>query len=199
MMSNRHARQARVTRVALGGLLSASLLGCGPSASRIQINVYPADSEDPKRYAVRFDECWFLQDESHDYHIVARAVTRPESPDVAPIEEWLAIRVYWRPKPAKTHDNPGQTDATLHYLVKTGAGSAVYAGTGFVYAKKRWPSPDLQVAIERAQWRLVSATGDAPSALAPALVTGQLIAAENRAVTTDLLRNVQLAAAAAQR
>lgn len=191
MMNNPRLAANGVAWLAAGLLCLAA--GCVPAASRIQVYAFADDAAKVERYAVRFDECWFLKDESHDQHIVARAVTPAESPDEHAIEETLAIHLYWRPKPAKTHDNPDQSDATIHYVVRSGRGLAIYAGTGFVYTLKRWPNPNLQVQIERAHWRLLAAVGDAPRTLAPARITGLLIAANDPPAVTSALHALRLA------
>jgi hypothetical protein len=170
----------------------SGLAGCGPGASRIQIQSYYYGTP-PNTLRVGFDECVYRQDPSRDYHIVARSKMSAAAEDAAPVEELLEVHVYWRPKPSKTHDDPTSTNATLRYVVRAGKDIAVYAGTGFVYAEKPRFSANLNAAIERADWRLESRSGDMPEALGPARVTGTLIATEDLPRTVELQQGVRMA------
>jgi hypothetical protein len=170
--------------------------GCGRPSARIELISYK-DPYFPEPYAVQFAECAYQIDACGDYHIVGRATDSPGNPGNGAITQLLHVHLFWKPTPGKTFADETSNDATIRYAIITDSGTAVYAGTGFVYPKHRWFDSDVVGKLECAQLRLESQFGDAPDLLGDTRLTGILVAEQNRNLTVEVRRELELHAAGA--
>jgi hypothetical protein len=175
-------------------LLLGMLAGCGPwgfGGSQVKLVSY-RDPYFPETYRVKFQQCAFRSDASNDVHIAARAVSNADSPDDQ-ITQYLHVHMFWQPRPGRTAVEDTMTDATIRYVVVTRTGTAVYAGTGFVFPKREGKS--LIAAIESANLRLLTRVGEVPELLGDARLTGKLVARQDEHATVDTVRELDLRAA----
>ena len=178
--------------------LWASASGCGRPSATIELVSYK-DPYFPEVYTVEFSECAYQVDAGGDYHFVGRTTREPEDGASGPITQLLYVHVFWKPRPGKTFTDKTNNDATIRYAIITDSGVAVYAGTGFVYPKRKRFGSDVVARLERARLRLESLVGQAPELLGDARLTGKLVANQDANLTVDVRRELELHAAGASR
>lgn len=180
-------------RIAVAALLPVLVWGCGRPTGTLALTSYK-NPYSPETYQVKFAECAYYTGPSGDYHIVGRATHVPEDNPDGEVSQLLHVHLFWKPRPGKTYDNPSTMDATIRYAIITERGSAVYSGTGFVYARQRRMSDELIVEIESAQLRLERQQGDAPDVLGAVRAAGELLAQRDAALAVGLRRELDLRA-----
>ena len=178
--------------------LGASASGCGRSSSTIELVSYK-DPYFPEPYTVEFSQCAYQLDACGDYHFVGRATREPVEGGSGPITQLLYVHLFWKPHPGKTFANKTSNDATIRYAIVTDSGVAVYAGTGFVYPKRKRFGSRVVARLERARLHLESLVGQAPELLGDARLTGKLVAKQDPNLTVDVRRELELHAAGASR
>ena len=168
------------------------LLGCARPAASLQLTSYK-DPYFPEIYDVQLADCAYYVGPGGDYHIAGRALHEPEDGGSS-IAQLVHVHMFWKPWPGKTFDNPSTVDAIIRYAIVTDRGAAIYAGTGFVFSRKRRMSDDVVVEIEAARLQLESETGDPPELLGSARLAGKLVAKDNPSLAVDLRRQLDLRA-----
>jgi hypothetical protein len=153
----------------------------------------------PEPYTVEFSQCAYQVDNCGDYHFVGRATREPVDGGSGRITQLLYVHLFWRPRPGKTFADKTNSNATIRYAIVTDSGVAVYAGTGFVYPKRKRFGSDVVATLERARLRLESLVGQAPELLGEARLTGKLVARQDPNLTMDVRRELELHAAGASR
>lgn len=165
------------------------LAGCRQPSVGLELVSYK-DPYSPETYVLALDECAYYVDPGGDYHLLGRASEDDGDGDSA--DHLLHVHLFWKPRPGKTFDNETSIDATIRYAIVTSNGASVYAGTGFVYPKKRRMGDQITAEIEVARLRLVSQTGDVPEILGDSRVSGTLAAENNAGLAIDLLREIDV-------
>lgn len=179
--------------LALSLALLAVLPGCGPSA-RLELRSF-RDPYFPETVRASLDRCAFSRDRNGDFHVAGSAADARLG-EYEGVQQHLYVHIFWRPIPGRTFDDPSGCDATLTYVIQTATGTAVFEGTGFVYAKPP-KSGDLGAAIEKARLRLTRRTGDIPEILGDLRLTGTLNAKRDANLATDLRGELERHAAKA--
>ena len=172
-------------------------IGCGQPASELEFTSYK-DPYFPETYHVTLDECAYRVGAGGDMHIAGRAASEAGDTETRPTTQLLHVHVFWQPKPGVTFANTNTTDATIRYAVVTGAGTAIYSGTGFVYPERQQGGA-LSVKIETANLRLESLGGNAPEVFGDARLSGNLWPREDAHTAVDLMRALELHAGGRQK
>lgn len=192
MMTSLRRRHVGLTVSVLAGVL-AGPLGCARPTSEIEFVSYK-DPYFPEPYRVVFVECTYRVDADGDLHIAGRADFDSDQRDAGAITQYFHAHVFWQPRPGRTFANSTTTDATIRHVIVTADGMAAYAGTGFIYPRRRRGGL-LTAKIETANLRLEAQTGDAPELLGDARLRGTLRARRDDHATLDLVRRLEFHAA----
>lgn len=184
---------ARKVQWVFAALLAVGSIGCN-RASSLTLTSY-RDPYFPESYELHPDTCVYRKDRSGDYHVLAHSVHAAEGESTQPVEQWMHVHVYWRPRPGKTVDDPSSLDATLTYVVSSGDTKSSYSGSAFAYPDKARYSDDLILSIEGARMTPASAppTGEL---LGATRVVGKVRAQSDATRSVDLQRQMQLMMAA---
>jgi hypothetical protein len=175
---------------ALAGLAVLLVVpGCRRSSAGLELISYK-DPYSPATYSLALSECAYYADASGDYYILARAADSDAGSDAA--DHLLCVHLFWKPRPGKTFDNETSIDATIRYAIITGAGAAVYSGSGYAYPKKPDALGRLVAKLEVARLRLVSQSGDVPELLGATRISGTLIAKDDAGLAIDLRRQFDI-------
>lgn len=176
-----------------GAALCAAILLVSGCAGRTRVNLTSyKDAYFPENQSFVFDECVFRQDSGGDFLVVGYlGAWQPAGID-HPVEQWLEIRTFWRPRPGKTRDNPTGTSATIRLIVAGESGRVVYNGAGFVYPSTIRFSKRMNFSIEGARLSPESTSGSTPEVLGEIRLDGRITADPNDHRAVDLSRQMDL-------
>lgn len=176
--------------VLLAGLAVVVLSGCNGPTSELRLVSYQ-DPYFPETVQVRLVDCKYRFDAGRDLLVVGRSELPDEDSEEAARAEYLHVRMFWKPVPGRSFAESSQTDALIRYVVVTEGGTAVYAGTGFAFPKKRLGGMDI--ALESGRLQLESTDGDTPDVLGETRLTGTLRARHDPNAQAGLTREMELA------
>ncbi len=173
---------------AIALLLLGLLAGCQARDSRLEVTSL-RDPYFPETYTLALDDCHYHVDGGGD--ILVGAVTHQGLGDgQMPVEQVLTLRVYWRPRPGKTHDDPSTSDALIDYGIYTENGMVRYEGTAFAYVNRPDASGRRRVDLENARLKIRDTHGQAPDVLGGARLRGVLYAEADSNAALSLSRRL---------
>lgn len=176
------------TSSAIAVLLVGILAGCRSGDSRLEVTSL-RDPYFPETYTLQLDDCHYHVDGGGD--ILIGAVTHQGLGDGRiPLEQVLTLRVYWRPRPGKTHDDPTTSDALIDYGVYTENGMVRYEGTAFAYVNKPDARGRRRIDLENARLKIRETHGQAPDVLGGARLHGVLYAEPDSTAALNVSRRL---------
>lgn len=177
--------------VLLGGLLAIGAApGCGRGASVRLTSL--KDPYFPEEIEFAAHDCVHHTEPGRDVRVLAYR-SGPLGEAAQGTEQWLELRLFWRPDASRTPVNNTAIDATVRLVVASSAGVLVYAGTGWVYPGEIKPDRPLTLEIETGQLHLESRSGEIDDFLGDARVAGKLRSKSDGAAAIGLLRDMELA------
>lgn len=188
----RHGRSESRLYLSAFALCAAALLSAGcASRGKVALQSYK-DAYFPETHEIAFDECVFRKDAGGDFLVVGY-LGAWQPPDLDhPVEQWLEIHTFWRPKPGKTRDNPTGTSATLRLVLADDKGRVVYSGAGFVYPSTSRFTKRMQFSIEGARLSPESTSGDTHEFLGEIRLNGKITADPDEHRAIDLARQIDV-------
>ena len=115
-----------------------------------------------------------------------------DGPPDAPTQA-VAIRMLWRPQAGRTPIDPNATNATVHYIIMTGADAGqvgVYSGAGYLFTHTRPGNKTLSAGIWQANLRLSDQSEGFADLLGQAILQGSFTARRDDVSTTRALRRL---------
>lgn len=108
----------------------------------------------------------------------------------------LTVRMFWRPRAARTPIDPTATNASVYYIVfrdgPVPAQVGVYSGGGFVYPYSEPGASAIKVGIWDATLRLQDASKDFEDNLTPATIKGRVVVHRDETGIHRQLRQLQV-------
>ncbi|MEE8170860.1 MAG: hypothetical protein V3T70_09955 [Phycisphaerae bacterium] len=164
----------------------AASAACGPRATEIRLESL-RDPANPVVYAESFDTAYFRVNERDRWDIVLFNRRASEQDPNQTIEQFLHLRLFWRPIPGTTYAESSQTDAVIRYCLATGPAAATYDGAGFVYLSVGRNRATLSGRIESANLAPSRQAGGARDLFGTCRLTGEFVARQDAGRTTALL------------
>lgn len=189
MMS--HQRIGLLPRAALALLACLACLGCarlgiGQTGGKLAIR---SQAELKTVLQSGFETGLYRFDDKNNATIVLFNGP-PENPAQA-----VTIRLFWQPRGGKTPIDQTATNATIHYVIFTGAPAqqaGVYSGAGFVYPKNSPGGARLQGSVWEADLVLQDSSSGFKDLLGQAKLTGSFAVRRDDAGTLGAIRRLEL-------
>lgn len=189
MMSERPARRGiRSLLLAILVGAAAGAAGCRTETSQVRLTSLK-DPYFPEAFVVHFDECAYRYSAQGDLEIVARRRSG-ESGQPTDVEQLLTVRLFWKPRPGKTFDDPSGINALVQYLIRTPSGGSLYEGTAFVYPKLDRFSEVLTARIEAGRLQVAAHRDEAEELLGESRLGGVLVGRPDSARVVELQREL---------
>ena len=126
-----------------------------------------------------------------DQHITALLYDGPvENPTQA-----VTIRMLWRPRAGRTPIDATATNATIHYVIFTGADNSrvgIYSGAGYLFPNTKVGDPSLTAGIWDANLRLFDRSEGFTDLLGQSILHGDFIAKRDDAGTEEGIRKLNV-------
>jgi predicted small lipoprotein YifL len=142
-----------------------------------------------KTIAPSFDQSLYYFDRDQDLFFVMRASTTNAAGKTE--DQFLTIRVFWKPRGGVTTLNPSAINATFRYIVMTPDAQGMYEGAGFVRLDSDPDDSNFAARIIDAEMRLTQASNSFVDTLGRAHLAGAFSAAYDDAKAVDLLQAAQ--------
>ncbi|MCE9592310.1 MAG: hypothetical protein K8S99_17525 [Planctomycetes bacterium] len=107
----------------------------------------------------------------------------------------VVLRMFWKPRAARTPIDKTATNATIHYLIFTGEKNqlaGVYSGAGFLYPKQKPGGAMLDASVWQASLRLTDKTNGFDDRLGQAMVKGGFSARRDDPAVQQSIRRLNI-------
>jgi hypothetical protein len=181
----------RFRAVAVGVVLAAGLVGCGPPPNRIYIQTFDEPLA-PKKYNTDFAEAYFGKAADGGLDILLRWKQPTQADPTQDIEQIVHAHAFWTPVLGTTRAEASMINATLRFMILTPPTGVEYDGAGFVTFKVDRTGNILDGRIESGELVPRQAVGGARKPFGPARISGRIQATQNRRQILRLLHEADL-------
>ena len=186
--ANRPACRRWRSLLALAG--AVAMVGCGPNKTRFNIADYRADGS-TTTYFEDFDECYYCREPDGRFDFIARRVGVGTRDADERITQVVHLRGIWRANPGRTYAEDTMINATVSYLIVSGAGGASFEGGGFVSFRENHSRTVATGKLELAKLAPVRRLGEGRQIFERAELRGQFRAARDRRQVVRILTEMQ--------
>lgn len=187
----RTSATSRAAHIALLGL--CSLLGAAGCTQRAAVQLISLkDPYFPEKIEFFAQECVHHVEPGRDVRVMAHH--EGALGEVADgTQQWLELRLFWRPNANTTPVNNSSIDVTMRLVVASDEGVLVYSGTGWVYPDDVRFNKPQKLRIETGRLTLETRSGSLTDFLGNARVQGTLHSKPDDAAAIGLLRDMEYA------
>ena len=186
--ANRAASPWRPSLLALAGV--ATVAGCGPRETRFNIVDHRAEG-DATSYFEDFEECYYRCEPDGRFDFVARRIGAAAHDADDRITQVVHLHGIWNAIPGRTYAEDTMINATVSYLIVSGAGGASFEGGGFVSFRENHNRTVATGRLELAKLAPVRRLGEGGQIFEHAELRGEFRAARDRRQVVRILTEMQ--------
>ncbi len=164
--------------------------GCSYNVTRFDILDHRTEG-DPARYFEEFDECYYTTNPLGGFDVVARRVGIGQQGPDERITQIVHLRGIWCPIPGHTHAESTMINATVSYMIISGAGGAGFEGGGFISFRENYKKTVAVGKLELAKLAPVRCLGQGRQIFERAEVRGEFHATRDPRQVTRILAQMR--------
>lgn len=164
--------------------------GCGPKGTQFEVVDYRTGSG-TAGYRESFDECYYGIDAAGHFDFVARRISIGKRDHDERITQVVHLHGIWHAVPGQTYAEDTMINATVSYLIVSGAGGASFEGGGFVSFRENRKRTVATGKLELAKLGPVRRVGDGRQLFERAELQGKFKAERNRRQVTRILTEMR--------